>query len=1264
MAARRASVWPPAMFGSIARRPSARNDGSRRRHNVDTRANRSGSDRRRAALPGPASGRRKSARRRRAADSRITTWLSVLARIVVPIVLLAVIAVGILYVRLLNGPISLKMLAQPIARAISVELPGVSVSVEDAVLAITAGSLFEVQLINVRFADAEGAPVAIAPNATVVLSDRAIWQGRIAPARVVLVEPRMLLTHTRDGRLSVSFGRGLEDRLPTDTEQRAPVPAAAPADAATPGRALDLGRAIAALTQDVRASGHSASHLKHLGMRNATLIVDNAGRTTVSRITDAELYLDHRRQGSGITASITFAMPEGTWRADIAAESTTQTGLLSVRMNVRDLVPGWIAGMGPTLAPLAAFRMPVGMTAEIALAPDGTLNEIKANIAMAPGAFRPPWHGAADIALDSGTVELAYTRQSGTLEMKPSEFRSGASWVRLAGHARTPGEGQVGGLAFAVRSLDGALAAEEFRIAPAPLEALSVQGRYLPETKVLELSEARLSAGGGAIGFAGRVNFAEDVPAVALEGRLGTMPAQALKRLWPAAFAADARRWTGNNVVGGRLVSAHIRIEEGGGTPARPLPSRSMASIEAADVRFHAVDGVPPVDAPRMLLRLEGPKLEVSMPEAGLTTAANRRLQFRQGRLTSPDVTSPLAMGDLTFRLQAPLPAALEVIDQHARANGKPPLPAFDTVDGRAEAQMRIGVPLGSGLAKWDVRVEGKGRVTEGRAKDVIGSHDVQGATINFDVSDQLIDAKGDMLVAGVPAKLAWQRIFGAAPGEQPALRISARLDAADRTQLGIDVNDLVQGETPVELTVQPRPGAEPSQVQVRADLTNADLQIEALAWRKPPGRAAFLEFEVRQGRGRTDLANFKVVGDDIAVDGTLTLDQHNKAREFNFPSFSLHVVSRLAVQGTLRSDNVWDVRVTGTTFVGREFFRSLFSVGQIGDKPLPPRKDRPGLDLKAEIETVLGFSDLALKNLRLQMSRRQSRIVALIAHGSVDGPKGTRPTPLEIGVQQTSGAPRKLVAIADDAGQVFRLVDFYPNMQGGRMRLEVNLDGSGPAERTGVLRVDQFGILGDPIVYEVLAPGEAADGRAQRRIQRPVLPFDRMTAPFSVGHGQFVLHDADLRGQAIGVLLKGKADFRSQTVDLGGTYIPLQGLNSVLSHFPVLGQLLTGARGEGVVGMTYAIKGPMSRPEVLVNPLSGLLPGILRDMMQMTNPSPRITVPDAPKRAPEVRGSSGKASSAPPATVKRDGGPPAAKVDSDGGWSQGVEAAPPSRKK
>ncbi len=72
-------------------------------------------------------------------------------------------------------------------------------------------------------------------------------------------------------------------------------------------------------------------------------------------------------------------------------------------------------------------------------------------------------------------------------------------------------------------------------------------------------------------------------------------------------------------------------------------------------------------------------------------------------------------------------------------------------------------------------------------------------------------------------AKIVGQRLLGADVGQQPPVKIVAKLDEADRTQLGLDINDIVHGVVPIELSLQRGDRPEPA-IKLHADLTNAEI--------------------------------------------------------------------------------------------------------------------------------------------------------------------------------------------------------------------------------------------------------------------------------------------------------------------------------------------------------------------------------------------------------------------------------------------------------
>ena len=96
------------------------------------------------------------------------------------------------------------------------------------------------------------------------------------------------------------------------------------------------------------------------------------------------------------------------------------------------------------------------------------------------------------------------------------------------------------------------------------------------------------------------------------------------------------------------------------------------------------------------------------------------------------------------------------------------------------------------------------------------------------------------------------------------------------------------------------------------------------------------------------------------------------------------------------------------------------------------------GVDFSAEIGTVFGFYDTLAKDVKVTLKKRNGRLVALDAKGELNG------KPVAVDLEESEGA-RLIKAEAHDAGAAFRLIGFYPSVEGGEASLQVNLDAGAP---------------------------------------------------------------------------------------------------------------------------------------------------------------------------------------------------------------------------
>ncbi len=1189
-----------------------------------------------------------------------------------PVIMLAVVALGLGYVRLRHGPISLNFMVAPIERGIAAELQGNSVDIEDAVVSLSKNGGLEFRLRNLRVREPDGNVVASAPLAAVELSTAALWSARIVPARVELIEPRLFLFYSDERGLSMSFSNPQAisvDASPAAESKDAapgavtkpPVAAAPATQPASPLKRIDLARVVTEMSARARQRLDASSYLSEVGLRDATVILESAGRRTEWHVPSVAVGLMHARTRSVIAGRATIAgqgRNATPWHLTFETDESESSRRLTLKTSVRGLVPRSLAPAVPQLSLLQSFDMPVAGNATLELSDQGDILTAALGLEVGRGHLRLPALPETPLEVDGGLFNIAYDGKAQRAKLSQSTLRWRGSRVTLAGTLENEERGSShSAWRYQLKAIEGVLAADEFAVTPVPLESLEAKGRILPDRGEVELAALNLKAGGANVALSGDFIAGVDPASTRLEGTLSPMPVNTLKALWPKAIAPGAREWVGENVTRGQLLGGTFQLVSGAHMDAQTVSDASThhrlsMTLEAADLQFHVIKDTPPVEAPRATFRLENDGLEVNIPESAIVLGLERQVPLKAVRLTAVDIFGAAPVAEIAFASEAPLDAVIEVLERSPltvlQETGLP----TEGLAGKVEGTYKVTLPLLSDLQMSEIKIAGQSRISDGRANGLSGSYEILDASLNIDLTEKAIDVNGEVLINGVPAKVGWQRIFDASLDKQPPLRIRATLDDSDRNQLGLDINHIVQGDIPIEITITRGPLDEP-EIKLRADLTNADLVLENVAWRKPPGRKAILQTDIAQGRTQNiELQNFKIAGDDVAIEGWVAIDADNRLREFYFPNFSLNVVTRLEMQGRLEPNGVWKVKARGPTFDGRNFFRSLFSLGQVSESRPKPKKPRDGVDLEIEVGTVIGFSDVNLRNVKLLLSKRGEKLTMLDGRGTLDG--GAQ---LATVLEQKPGQPRKLLADSTDAGQAFRLIDFYPNVKGGRVRLEVNLDGKGAAEKTGILWVDKFEILGDPVVSEVfsgLDDGRPAIGNGRqpaRKVVREVFEFERMRVPFSVGYGQFVMKESYVRGPLLGASFRGKVDFKTRRVGLGGTYVPLQGLNSAFCDIPIVGPILTGPKCDGVLGITFAIQGRMESPQVIVNPFSMVAPGIFREIFQMTNPNPTVQ-----RREHDVPGGAADKKARASRAPSSGGGTATGSITTDGWSSQTID--------
>jgi hypothetical protein len=1182
---------------------------------------------------------------------RAPGWLSASGRICLRAALAVLILFGIgfgaLYARLSHSPISLSFVVPPIEEAVNSSLNGMSFEIGDAVLqrSPTHPLGIEFRLAGVRLLDTDGDAIAESPFASGGFSLAALFSGRLAPSHIELIGPKLYVHFSEENGLALSFSEPVENPVTPAVAPERESKSARGVDQPTQvlqgqrivgeeqaglirqarGRAVNLSKALKQLFQRSR-SGQSA-YLNTFGITDALVYFDRDGQITRWQLASVEVDLSHSQGESEITGEAEIRTQAETFELKFGAEQNRNTGQISLNLGVDDLVPRAFTQDFPSLKLPDMWGMPVSLSARMDLGDNGDIltGDIWGNLKS--GEFFAPWEKVHSANIDEGSLHLTYSREDGLIRLAKSELIWGESRIRMSGFMKR--QPQTGRWAFNFSADELVLGARQFGLPVIPLDHMSAEGNYDPAIGRITLDRYILQAADAYIALAGEITQGRRSPAIRMAGQVSAMPIAFFKLIWPKFIAYSAREWVGERMPTGRIAGGTLNVDipadllasldSGGSLP----PETVDFQLDLRDVQMHYIRDLPPMQIEQAKMRVAGQRFFFNAPKGEVIAPSGEAIQFSEGQFIVGDLRPFIPEGEIHFKSESSASAVLSLLD-HPKLGyvSKLNLP-IPQVDAKASSAFSISLTLIKDLKFEHMRMNGRTVLENVRASNLPGGFGVHDGNLAFDVTSEGLDAEGELSMNGMPVLVGWRYLFKTPLQHQPPLKLRTVLDAKAREEIGIEASHVLRGPIPAEITVNFQENAPPV-IGLRLNLKDAEITAGTIGWTKPAGVDAAMVLDMEPvGDGAMELRDINLQGEDFNVQGAVRLNGEKKPVAFNLPVVALGAQTQLQIRGDLTDENVWKVHIRGASFDGREMFRTLLSTGKAAPPGAQPPADAPGLDFDAEIGRITGYFDTTLETVKLTASRRGNALVALDVHGQLNGDR-----PFAARVEQKSGESRQLVAQATDAGAAFRLVGFYPSARGGEASLSVNLDEGRNKQRIGSLFAQNFVIVNDEVVSEVLSSAQAS----ARPSGQPLLQFDRMQVQFAIGGGRFIVRDALINGPVLGATVRGSIDFASESISLSGTYVPLYGINGALGFLPILGDLLVSRSGEGLFGITFAVRGKTSKPDVLVNPVSLVAPGFLRQIFEFNEPPQQQGRNQQQPPSEGVRGLP-RASSQPPST-------------------------------
>ena len=192
----------------------------------------------------------------------------------------------------------------------------------------------------------------------------------------------------------------------------------------------------------------------------------------------------------------------------------------------------------------------------------------------------------------------------------------------------------------------------------------------------------------------------------------------------------------------------------------------------------------------------------------------------------------------------------------------------------------------------------------------------------------------------------------------------------------------------------------------------------------------------------------------------------------------------------------------------------------------------------------------------------------------------------IEMSLYQTDKDKKTLQVNSDRARPFIKNFDFIKGFEGGKLEYEsiTSKEGSNSS-----LLVTDFKVSKVPALAQLLTLA-SLQGIADT-LSGEGIRFESFEMKSNSKGNVMNIEDALAIGPAVSILLEGYVD-KGKTVSLRGTLVPATKLNAIIASIPVVGDILVGKKtGEGVVGVSFKMKGPPKDIKTTVNPIKTLTP-------------------------------------------------------------------------
>lgn len=681
-----------------------------------------------------------------------------------------------------------------------------------------------------------------------------------------------------------------------------------------------------------------------------------------------------------------------------------------------------------------------------------------------------------------------------------------------------------------------------------------------------------------------------------------------LGNVWPTGLIKGGRKWIVANITHGRghdlQVRTHIHSNNGF---KHVLPTSMDGQLLGDGLTVHWLRPIAPATGLDATLGFDGFDTLVVRFQHGTQATESGPIQVADGevRLGNLYEKGPTT-GDIRAHLKGSLPAFRDILS-HPRLHllSRHPLP-FTDPSGSVDASARLTLPLTAHVQDQDMHVQAKASFASVHLGNVLMGHAVDEASGTLSATESGLALTGDGRLRGIPVHVVVNENFRKGAPERVLQDIQAKafLDPLSAVKAHLVPAGLFTGHATLSAHYIEH-ASSLADLALSLDMEQAGITVPV--WTKPVGEAAVATGHIAlQGHDMVALDGLQAHGKTLDIAGR-GVTQNGKLNGIVIEGFRLGRSAGSArimlpdqpsdpVHIALDADPLdlaplFDPATRKAVHDAREA-----ATREAGSPSTPDNADQ-GWSIDVRAPRVYFGPKGMVGGVVSHLELRHGALVS--GRFALDAPSRVRAVLADTGQQQP------FVLDVDNLGILLKELGLYDRIGGGVAHLDGNfLRGKAGSSGLGLglppfrghLDIGPFEFLQPPFTLTAISDLSPLHW-SQSHMDR--FQVKRVSTKLSLEGRKLTLHDGIIGNQALGATVEGPVDLDTSVVDLHGTIVPLFGLNALPGKLPGVGHILAPEKGGGLLAATFDVKGTVGQPQMTVNPLSMLLPGVLRKIME-----------------------------------------------------------------